>query len=131
MKIILAIIMSLSFAAAQAQYDLTLTVDDVSTGEKKDIYVAGSFNNWQQNDASHKLTRQADGTYTITLHNVPAGKVEYKFMHGTWDRVETTAAGEDVANHELTLTGNYKLNLTIYGWKDGKPAYSHCECAHH
>jgi predicted alpha/beta superfamily hydrolase len=121
MKIILAIIMSLSFAAAQAQFDLTLIVTDSSAGEPQDVYVAGSFNNWQQNDASHKLTKQADGTYAITLHNVPAGKPEYKFMHGTWEKVETTATGDDVANHELTLSGNYKTNAIIKGWKDGKP----------
>lgn len=121
MKYFLTILLLSSFTCIRAQHNITLVVSDASKGPHDDIYIAGSFNNWKQNDESYKLKKENDGTYSVTLKNIQAGSLEYKFMHGTWDKVETTAAGEDVSNHELQVTGDYKLYLTVYGWKDGKP----------
>ena len=38
-----------------AQYTLRLVIDKVATKQLDDIYVAGSFNNWNPSDPNYKL----------------------------------------------------------------------------
>ncbi|MEJ7677908.1 MAG: hypothetical protein WKG06_08605 [Segetibacter sp.] len=57
----------------------------------------------------------------IVLKDMPAGKYEFKFTRGSFNKVETTAKGEDVANHEITLNEDASQEFTIPGWKDDYP----------
>lgn len=48
----------------------------------KEVFVAGTFNNWDPR--SHPLTRTGDGNWVRTL-DLPAGRYEYKFViDGEW-----------------------------------------------
>ncbi len=86
--------------------------------QTKDIYIAGSFNNWSPSDENSKLT---DGAITIQATQ----PVEYKFTLGSWDLVETTASGADVGNRKYDpASGKDTVLITIMGWKqtqDSKP----------
>ena len=55
----------------------------VSANPGSEIYVAGSFNNWDAQRHKMKDTR-GSGKYTITLM-LPKGEYEYKFViNGNW-----------------------------------------------
>ena len=47
------------------------------TEKGKDVFVAGTFNNWQP--AMTKLKGNGSGVYTATLQ-LPEGRYEYKFV---------------------------------------------------
>ena len=48
----------------------------------KEVFVAGTFNNWSPK--SHPLKRNSDGTWALTL-GLPPGRYEYKFViDGEW-----------------------------------------------
>lgn len=103
-----------------AQFTLRLIVNEVATKREDDIYVAGSFNNWNANDFNYKLKPYGTSRRAIVLKDLPAGKYEFKFTRGK-DKWEATAKGEELANHEINLTEDASLNFKIEGWKDDFP----------
>jgi len=53
-----------------------------SAPEAKEVFVAGTFNDW--NPTSHPLKRTGDGHWALTL-DLPPGRYEYKFViDGQW-----------------------------------------------
>jgi 1,4-alpha-glucan branching enzyme len=55
----------------------------IKAPEAKEVYVAGTFNNWKPHD--HRLKRSPeDGTWASRL-DLPPGRYEYKFVvDGRW-----------------------------------------------
>ncbi|MGI8949972.1 MAG: alpha/beta hydrolase [Chitinophagaceae bacterium] len=104
-----------------AQYSLRLIVTDVATKKLDDIYVAGSFNNWNPDSAQYKLKPFGQNRKAIVLDNISAGKYAFKFTRGNWQNVETTAKGEDIANREIEINSDTSINIAITGWKDDYP----------
>ena len=51
------------------------------TPYNEDIYLAGSFNNWNPKDQSYKLTKISNGKYKIIV-NLETGFHQYKFTRG-------------------------------------------------
>ncbi len=100
-----------------AQHNIVLLVKDTALKANHPIFVAGNFNNWKEHDTSYKMQQQADGVYKIELKNITK-PVSFKFMRGGWSEVETTAAGEDVQNHELAVTADSTVYFTIANWKN-------------
>ncbi|MFN0226051.1 MULTISPECIES: carbohydrate binding domain-containing protein [Paenibacillus] len=82
------------------------------------LYVAGSFNSWNAADPAAKLVKQSDGTYALTV-NIPAGTaVQYKITRGSWETVEVSSTGSDVANRSYTKgAGAQTLSLIVARWK--------------
>ena len=62
-----------------------------NTPANDDLFIAGTFNNWNPNDNNFKLAKIGNA-YSIVI---PAakGKAEYKFTRGTWATVEGDANG--------------------------------------
>jgi alpha-amylase len=118
----MVVAMMLVAAPAPAQGILHLSVPANTPGSTP-IYVAGSFNNWNPGDAAFTLTKQADGSYAITLPAAVKGKVEFKFTLGSWDKVEVDSSGRDVPNRSFTFpdTGTATYNGTVASWRDGSP----------
>ena len=106
---------------SEAQYTLRVMVDSVAVKKQDDIYVAGSFNKWNPKDEKYKLKPFGTTRRGIVLKNLPAGKYEFKFTRGSFNKVEATAKGEDVPNHEITLNEDASQQFTIPGWKDDYP----------
>jgi len=104
-----------------AQFTLRLIVDSVATRKPDDIYVAGNFNNWTPGDMHYKMKPFGGIRRVFVFKDVPAGKFEFKFTRGGWDKVETTAKGEDVANHEVNVGADTSLTFSIAGWHDDYP----------
>ena len=101
---------------------LTVTIDvPASTPDTSHVYIAGSFNGWNPGLAAYRLTREADGDYTIALPTTVRGMIEFKLTLGSWERVETTSGGADVPNRQFTVPpeGPAQYDGTVAGWKSG------------
>src|SRR6478672_7989935 len=90
-------------SASYAQYTVRLAVNEVATKKQDDIYVSGNFNNWNPKDEKYKLKPFGVSRRAIVLKDVTPGKYEFKFTRGGFDKVETTAKGEDIPNREITV----------------------------
>jgi hypothetical protein len=122
MRIILfALISFFVIERCEAQYTLRIMVNNVAAKKQDDIYVAGSFNNWNPKDEKYKLKPFGTTRRGIVLKDIPAGKYEFKFTRGSFDKVETTAKGADVKNHEINLNEDVSQEFAIPGWKDDYP----------
>ncbi len=120
-KTLFLLVCFLTLIKSEAQFTLRLLVNSVATKKQDEIYVAGSFNNWNPKDEKYKLKPFGTTRRGIVLKDVAAGKYEFKFTRGSFDKVETTAKGEDVANHEINVSGDVSQDFTILGWKDDYP----------
>jgi predicted alpha/beta superfamily hydrolase len=120
-KFLLLFVCNFFYSFLFAQYTLRLIVDNVSARKQDDIYVAGNFNNWNPHDFNYKMKPFGGTRRVFVLKDIAAGKYEFKFTRGGWDKVETTAKGEDVANHAVELAGDTSLNFSIAGWHDDYP----------
>ncbi|CAN5129025.1 alpha/beta hydrolase-fold protein [soil metagenome] len=106
---------------ASAQFTVRIIVNDVATKKYDDIYVAGDFNNWNPHDDNYKMKLFGATRKLYVFKDVAASKFSFKFTRGTWDKVETTAKGEDVENHEVAIDADTTLTFFIGGWKDDFP----------
>lgn len=112
-------------APAGAQLTIRLTsAAPVPAGAA--IHVAGSFNGWDPGAAAFVLAPRADGSYAITLPDSVRGTIEFKFTLGSWERVETDAAGGDITNRGFTIppAGAATLNATVAGWRSAAAAHA-------
>ncbi|MFC5468963.1 carbohydrate binding domain-containing protein [Cohnella suwonensis] len=90
-----------------------------NTPATADVYMASSLGNWDAANASYKLTKQADGTYQITLPFSAGTSFEFKFTRGAWSSVEANADGSDISNRTYTTSGGAQtIDLTAQRWKD-------------
>lgn len=99
--------------------DLTITLTAIpsNTPSSANIYIAGSFNNWSENNPNFVMQPQGNGTRQITLLNV-SGTIEFKFTRGTWTAVESNAQGNFMPNRTYNTALGNTLSLTIAGWED-------------
>ena len=76
-------------------YTFTVTVPE-GTPEDAKVFIAGAMNDWKTN--VDELTKNDDGTYSITLEDVPE-YTGYKYvLNGSWDYVELAATDGDCAD---------------------------------
>jgi len=111
----------------------------------EDIYLAGSFNNWNPNDQRYKLTKIANDKYRIIV-NLDIGFHQYKFTRGdfyifkgntyvkkfrkkhliffkgSWDNVETGPNGENIPDRTIQVNQiiNQTAKIYILNWLDMK-----------
>ena len=95
-----------------------------STPNGATIHVAGSFNLWNPNAPGFALTSDSGGGYAITLPDDVRGAIEFKFTLGSWETVETTETGGDVANRsfEVPAVGAATFTGSVAGWRSGASA---------
>ncbi len=104
-----------------AQYTLRLVVNEAATKPDDAYYVAGTFNNWNPRSATHLLKPFGTKRRIIVLTNLPAGKHEFKFTRGSWEKAETTAKGDNIENREVNLVADTIVYIRVEGWKDDYP----------
>src|SRR5436853_328608 len=97
-KIIGILFFSVCCLQCWSQYTVRLIITDIAAKAKDDIYIAGNFNNWNPADYEKKLKPFAGGRRIIVFNGIDTGHYEFKFTRGSWDKVETTAKGEDITN---------------------------------
>ncbi|WP_162303537.1 alpha/beta hydrolase-fold protein [Hymenobacter sediminis] len=131
MRISFLLGMLLWMSGAHAQTTFKLTQVPPCTPAGATLYLAGSFNNWQPGSPTYAFNRNPnDGTYQLTLPASVTGNLTYKITRGSWETVETDAAGNDVPNREFTAgQGVGEVTLTVLNWKDlsAKPVARACQ----
>ena len=120
-QFLLFIVFSCCYSFLFAQYTLRVIVTDAATQKGADIYLAGDFNNWNPGDYNFKMKIFGATRKVFVFKDVAAGKVAFKFTRGSWEKVESTAKGEDVENHEVEVSSDTSLSFSIAGWKDDFP----------
>ena len=79
-------------------------------------YIAGATEltgfNWSANAAANKMTKQSNGTWTLTktIESIAKGDYEYKVTDGSWD----WSFGEGSNNKKINIpaTGKYEVTFT-------------------
>lgn len=100
-----------------AQLTIKVTSIPANTPANASIYVAGTFNNWVENNTDYILADNGDGTYQIVL-TPAAGLVKFKFTRGSWETVEGSANGTYQADHEVQYDGGEQtVSLPILSWE--------------
>ncbi|RNA22685.1 T9SS C-terminal target domain-containing [Brachionus plicatilis] len=86
---------------------------------KEDIYLAGSFNNWQPNLPKYKFIRLSTNLFKLNI-DLPKGDYQYKFTRGSWSTSETGINDGFMPNRNLQIsTFNKQTHLIkINGWND-------------
>jgi predicted alpha/beta superfamily hydrolase len=120
-RLLLIVALLVSFTSVFCQYTLRLIVKEVATKKQDEIYVAGNFNDWNPKDEKYKLKPYGTSRKAIVLKDMPAGKYQFKFTRGSWEKVQSTAKGEDMGNIEVDVNADVSQEFTIDGWKDDFP----------
>lgn len=101
-----------------AQLIIQVSSLPANTPPDSDIYLAGTFNDWDPANADYILQEVSAGTFELTL-TVDPGTYEFKFTRGSWPTVEGTAQGGFRPNRQITYNGGNQIEaLTIAGWED-------------
>lgn len=104
-------------ARPQLSPSLRLTQVPAETPAEDNIYLAGSFNNWNPADPNYKMHKIGAGQYQFVFSELHQDAA-YKFTRGSWQTVETDTAGNNVPNRKLDLQHASQLQVKVQGWKD-------------
>ena len=104
-----------------AQYNVRIKVDSLPPEPKSiDLYIAGSFNNWNPGNSQYQFQRMGNGQFYIDL-KLAAGTYGYKITRGSWKEVESEANGAGKENRILTVSADGTIVINIAEWKDNFP----------
>lgn len=105
------------FQVNHAQVTFHITQWPAYTPPADTLYIAGNFNGWNPGSANHRLTRQPDSSWMITLPQ-SSGSIQYKFTRGNWTNVEGNALGAQRPNRTYTFGSADTVRITIESWED-------------
>ena len=111
-------LMILCVSQATSQFTLHIPIHSLppNTPANENIYIAGSFNNWNPKDENYKFQKTAGG-YSITI-NVKEKTGEYKLTRGSWEKVECDKNGNSISNRNYNTEANDLLGIIVEGWAD-------------
>lgn len=115
-----------SMDISEGEYTITVSVTlPENTPMDENIYIVGTFNDWNECDENYIMTRTSETTCEIKLTAEAYSSMEYKFTRGSWDMREQNAAGEDLVgplqkqNREYSFENDEDvLECTIEKWSD-------------
>jgi hypothetical protein len=92
-----------------------------NTPKGAQIYVAGSFNNWNPGDPAYQMKYdELSKQYTVDLP-MGFGAIEYKFTRGDWTTTETDPCGGELPNRKIRYSDQELVSDSIAGWADLEP----------
>ncbi|CAN5605984.1 alpha/beta hydrolase-fold protein [soil metagenome] len=120
-KCILLLVLYIVSISVSAQFTVRIIVNDVATKKLDDIYIAGDFNSWNPHDDANKMKLFGATRKVYVLKDIAAGTYNFKFTRGSWEKVETSAKGEDIENHTVEVSADTSMTFFVAGWKDDFP----------
>ncbi len=99
-----------------AQQKLNIVLTDKARLKAERINLAGSFNAWNPDDVKYQFVKR-EKTWEITLENIGKGMHQFKCTQGSWETVEDSTNGVDIANRIINLQSDTTIFITTYGWK--------------
>ncbi|TKD62504.1 helix-turn-helix domain-containing protein [Flavobacterium sp. ASW18X] len=127
----LVLVVLFFFAILKIHGQTTFIVDYVPeyTNVSQDLFLSGSFNNWNPSDPDYKFTLQADGNYVLANKEFENSWISYKITRGSWETVEVKKEGLPltVRKHSFNKTGSETVTLQVAGWTDNFNALSNVD----
>lgn len=99
-------------------FQLTTHPDDT-----RPVYIAGTFNNWKEQDESTKMTALGDGRYSYNYHGHIDFPLEYKYTRGDWSQVEMGEYGDPASNHRVERPVDVIKDKVHFWQKNGELNY--------
>ncbi|MEP7376571.1 MAG: histidine kinase [Chitinophagaceae bacterium] len=100
-----------------AQHNVQFIVKELTARKHDTIYITGNFNNWDSANKKYKL-KPFDAEHKYIVLNLPEGKCEYKFTHGTWLTIEKDIDCGEMENRVANIRKDTIINIIIENWKD-------------
>lgn len=97
-------------------YTVKLIVTDST--EKEEIYIAGTFNDWQPGNPRYRLETLDSIHKTIALQKLAPIRYLFKFTRSTWGTVETSDYGMGMDDRTMDIRGDTLIHIVIKGWID-------------
>jgi predicted alpha/beta superfamily hydrolase len=101
---------------------VTFVIDSIPayTPQEDYLYIAGNFNGWDPGDINHRMAKNEEEKWTITLAAAAPGTIiQFKFTRGSWETVEKGANGEELNNRSFTYGNGDTVSCIIYNWAQG------------
>lgn len=117
MKKFLFIILLLQFSGVGAQVWFRISAVPANTPSGDYIFLAGSFNNWNEADQAYRFEQSAPGLYYLQTQ-IGNGSYQCKITRGSWASVEANSAGSYIPNRNISVEQGDTLDLTVAGWED-------------
>lgn len=99
---------------------LSIIIDEIpdNTPDDGEIFIAGSFQEWNPGSTDYQLNLNSEGFYEISI-NAEAGLLEFKFTRGSWETVEGNESGGFLPNRTYQYNGGTEtIHLEILSWED-------------
>lgn len=106
---------------ARIKVEFVVTTPD-SSPKGANVFIAGSFNNWDPGNVNWALVRPAAPNSYDRIFFFDPGNYEYKITRGSWPAVECTAKGTEAENRTLHVLHDTTIVIRVAGWKDKLPA---------
>lgn len=88
-----------------------------TTPKNKQIFIAGTFNNWNPGNPDYILSKNLKGHYYITIPKKDR-EIEFKFTLGSWDFEEQDAEKQNIPNRYYKFGYSDTLLLKVENWKN-------------
>jgi len=88
-----------------------------TTPKNKQIYITGTFNNWNPGNPNYILSKNLKGQFYYTVPRKD-DEIEFKFTLGSWDFEEQNAEKENVSNRYYKFGYADTLFLKVENWKN-------------
>lgn len=112
------IILAISFSSAFAQpVRFVLQSLPGNHPPASEIFLAGSFNQWNPADPGYKFKKDTGNIYYLQA-SLPPGFHAFKITRGSWEKVECTGTGASIGNRQLNTETDREIKLSVEGWQD-------------
>jgi len=103
---------------AWAQMTVTVTSVPQLTPLLEELYIVGSFNNWEPGEPQYILTPTGQGHYSADIPGTNGETISFKITRGAWATVEGSAVGAYIPDRSTSFVqgGNYEIQVA--GWED-------------
>ncbi len=78
------------YSSVYSQNNVRTIIHDLSQQKAVKIFITGSFNNWNLEEAKYALQKLDSNKWEILLKDIPIGTLSYKFTQGQWGTEEVT-----------------------------------------
>ncbi|MCB9274770.1 MAG: helix-turn-helix domain-containing protein [Lewinellaceae bacterium] len=103
--------------ALHAQLTVILEQLPPNTPENDTIYLSGSINDWAPGNPAFRFLRDSSGNLYLNLPISRGQDLEYKLTRGSWERVESNAYGQFLANRHYE-GGADTIRIKVLNWDD-------------
>ncbi len=125
LKWVLSLVWLFQFWALSAQIRIEVEAYPPFLTPNRQLFIAGTFNDWNPGSVDYELKRTLDGTYFIDLPD-SLRRFEYKFTQGNWMLVEGDSMGSLRTNHVFDaakMPETRHVKVQILSW-ERKPTYN-------